>query len=470
MTLRKDFLWGGSVSAMQTEGAVAEGGKGLSNYDVKPVKEGDADWKVAIDFYHRYKEDIALFAELGMNVYRFSLYWSRVIPDGEGEVNEEGLQFYENVIDEMIAHNIEPFLCINHFDMPQALVEKYGGWHNRHFVAAWEKLVKVVVERFAHKVKYWIPFNEQNVFLALGSDLLWAMASGKPLSEGDILASDRQAVAAVHHSHLASAILRKHLKRVNPQAKRGCMVTFAPVYPRDCDPETVRKAAMLEEMYSHFCLDVMIHGEYSEGMKTMFAKYGCTPVFEDGDEKLLKENTADFISFSYYATSVVSKDTPDENNPFALSKSLLAMVFGKQEKNPYLEVTQWGWTIDPIGIRTALNTLYRRYRKPLIILECGLGIKEELNENNTVEDDYRIDFLRRHIEEMKKAVVLDGVDLRGFLTWGPIDILSSQGEMRKRYGFIYVNRTDTDLKDLARYKKKSFGWYRHVIDTNGEEL
>jgi len=469
--LPKNFLWGGSVSNMQTEGAHDEGGRGLSDYDVRPVKTGHSDWKVAIDFYHRYKEDIKLFSELGLNSYRFSICWSRVIPDGEGDVNEEGLQFYEDVIDEMIANGIEPFICVNHFELPLALVEKYGGWQHRGMVEAWKKFTKVLVDRFAHKVKYWVPFNEQNVFQALGSPIVIKALSGEKYEVDDIHASDQIATAVVHNTHLASAWLRKYLNECGHDVHKGGMVTYPPTYPLDCHPEAIYRAKKLEEVFSHFTIEVMVRGAYSSEYVSNLKKYGLTIPWQPGDKELLKENTADFLAFSYYATAVASKDVGEDTNPFTMTKSLLGMAVGSSDMaNPYLKATEWGWTIDPMGLRTALTTLYRRYQIPIIILECGIGVEEEIDENLTVEDDYRISYFQEHIASMKKAVEEDGVDLRGFLTWGPIDILSSQAEMRKRYGFIFVNRTDDDLRDLNRYKKKSFPWFRKVIDSNGEDL
>lgn len=471
MSLPTDFLWGGSVSNMQTEGAYDKGGRGLSDYDMRPVNEGRSDWKVAIDFYHHYKEDIKLLSDLGLNTYRFSISWSRVIPDGEGDINEEGLKFYENVIDELLKYDIEPFICVNHFELPLALVQKYGGWKNRQMIEAWKKFVKVLVDRFGHKVKYWMPFNEQNVFQSLFSPIIAKGRNGEKITAEELYHSDNEAIYVVHHANIAGAWLRKYLKESKHDVQNGGMITYPVLSAYDCHPETVFKAKKAEEFFSLFASDVMVHGEYSREYLKNLEKYNLIIPFEDGDIELLQDNTVDFLGFSYYGSSVIKKEGDFETNPFGMTKMLFELALGSEKmKNPYLEATEWGWTIDGTGLRTALNNLYRRYRIPIMILECGIGVNEELNEAQTVEDDYRISYFRDHIEPMKDAVEIDGVDLRGFLTWGPIDILSSGADMNKRYGFIFVNRTNEDIRDLKRYKKKSFTWFRQVIDSNGENL
>ncbi len=460
--LKKDFLWGGSVSSMQTEGAWDIDGKGLSNYDVKEVKKGNSDWKNAIDFYHRYKDDIKLFAEMGISGYRFSISWPRVMPGGGTKINEKGLDFYENVVDEMLANHIEPIICMHHYDVPQELVEQYGGWWSKEFVEAFKHYTEAVVNRLGKKVKYWFPFNEQNALMSASYVYPMDHMSSKEI--------DEKSIQAVHNGNVAGAYLRYYVKKVNPDAMAGGMIHYAPYYPIDCNPDTVNKTKRIQEMYEYSLLDVMALGEYSSETLLAWERYNIMPDMTEDELKLIKENTVEFIGFSYYVSRVISENTSEETNPEELTKLLWAMMSGQMEKNPYLTQTDWEWTIDEKGLRTSLIDMYRRYKKPLIVLECGLGVVEELNIENTVEDDYRIDYLRNHIQEVKKAVEIDGVDCLGFLTWGPIDILSSKGEMKKRYGFIYVDRDEEDLKDMKRYKKKSFNWYQNVIATNGEEL
>lgn len=453
---KKDFMWGGSVSSMQTEGAWDEDGKGMTVYDINTSKTG-SDWKVAIDFYHRYKEDIALFAEMGFNAYRFSVSWARIIPDGEGEINEKGLQFYEKVIDEMLRNGIEPIVCLYHFDMPLKLQKKYGGWVGRETVEAFKKYADAIVKRFGKRVKYYIPFNEQNASAAIVQ-----MRLPKETSE-----QERMQVGAngMHHQFLAAAALCHIVREHAPHAQVGGMVNFLPAYPATCKPEDVLAARNVERFYNYQTLDVLTNGEYPDDLLKQWERDGVSSPIMSGDEEYLSELKVDFISHSYYMSTMVSADKDIKN----LSQ-LLQNVLGSPIKNPYLEASEWGWTIDPIGLRTTVKELYDRYHLPVFTIECGIGLDEKLNDEGTIEDDYRIEYFRDHIEQLKLAVLEDGVDLMGILTWGPIDILSSQGEMRKRYGFIYVNRTETELLDLARSKKKSFSWFRDVIASNGEKL
>ena len=459
--LRKDFLWGGSVSAMQTEGAWNEGGKGLSVYDVMPVREGLSDWKDGIDFYHRYQEDIDLFAGMGFNAYRFSLSWSRIFPEGEGKVNEEGLAFYDKVVDAMLEKGIEPIICLYHFDTPLAIQKKYGGWISRETARAFIEYAETVVRHFAGRVKYFIPMNEQNAGVFVG--LMYSGILGKEKDPDKI----RQASAMVmHHMMLASAGTAKAVHQFAPEAKVGGMVNFTTYYPATCKPEDILAAKKAARVYEFQVLDTFANGEYPEDLWQQWRKTNSTPPMEKGDLKLIKEGRMDFIAHSYYVSAVVdaSMDVSD------IGRLLMQIVEGKGKKNPYLETTEWGWTIDPNGLRVCLNEIYRECHLPVYTIECGIGVNETPDENGYVDDEYRIEYFRSHLKAMKAAVEEDGVDLRAFLTWGPIDILSSQGDMNKRYGFIYVNRTNKDLKDMKRTKKKSYEWFRHVIETNGEDL
>ncbi|MDF2485445.1 MAG: 6-phospho-beta-glucosidase [Herbinix sp.] len=452
----KDFLWGGSVSSMQTEGAWAEGGKGLTVYDVQKTTKSGADWKVAIDFYHRYREDIALFADMGFNSYRFSLSWARILPDGEGEINETGLEFYENVIDELLKYNIEPVVCLYHFDMPLSLMNKYGGWKGRETLAAFQKYAETVIQRFGTRVKYYIPFNEQNAAAMLS---LFQLPSDA--SERD---KKKLQASCMHHMFLASASVWHLARQYAPHAKVGGMVNYMPIYPASCKPEDIFAAQKADRSYNQQTLEVFAHGEYPTDLLNEWGKAGIAPMIQPGDMVYLSKAKMDFLAHSYYQSLTVQADEEGDG------ATILMRAFQNPPKNDYLRQTQWGWSIDPVGLRLTVKELYNRYHLPVFTIECGIGVDELLNEENTIDDDYRIDYFRSHLEQLKLAVTEDGVELMGFLTWGPIDILSSQGEMKKRYGFIYVNRTDTDLMDLARYKKKSYDWFKSVIASNGEAL
>ncbi len=457
---RNDFLWGGSVSCMQTEGAWNEGGKGLSVYDVMPVKEGHSDWKTAIDFYHRYKEDIALFAGMGFNCYRFSISWSRVFPNGEGEINEEGLAFYDKVVDELIANGIEPMICLFHFDTPLALMKKYGGWMGRGTAEAFKVYAETIVRHFAGRVKYYVPINEQNV-----ASLVAGMHSGL-LKLGDMKKAKKALDQISHHMFLASASVAEAVKKYDPAAKVGGMVNFMSFYPATCKPEDVMAAKKAARAFEMRTLDVFAYGAYPEDQLLDWEKTQGRPEMCEGDLEYIKENTMDFIAHSYYVSAMVDAETMGDDAMAAL----VGAMSGKAPGNPYLKKSEWGWTIDPVGLRVAVNEIYRACRLPVYCIECGIGVAEEADENGYIDDQYRIEYMREHLAALKEAVEQDGVDLRGFLSWGPIDILSSQGEMKKRYGFIYVNRTDEDLRDLKRTPKKSYNWFKRVIETNGEEL
>lgn len=453
---KNGFMWGGSVSSMQTEGAWNEGGKGPTVYDVITNKCG-SDWKVAIDFYHRYKEDIALFEGMGFNAYRFSVSWARIIPDGDGEINEEGLRFYENIIDEMLAHGIEPVVCLYHFDMPLALQEKYNGWVGRETLSGFKKYAEAIIKRFGERVKYYIPFNEQNACAAIAQMRL----------PKDTAHAERAKIGAAvyHHQFMASAAVWHLAREYSPDAKVGGMVNFSPAYPETCKPEDILAAQQANRIYNFEALDVFSSGEYPPDLLERWRMQGAAPPILEGDLEYLSKAKMDFIAHSYYQSIIVNGDKKIKS-----IEDLLLLAFSDPIKNPYLSASEWGWTIDPVGLRLSVKEIYDRYHLPVFTIECGIGVDEKLNEENTVEDDYRVEYFREHIEQLKLAVSEDGVDLMGFLTWGPIDILSSQGEMRKRYGFIYVNRTDTEILDLNRYKKKSYNWFGKVIASNGETL
>ncbi len=472
MGLRKDFLWGGATAANQLEGAYNEGGRGLANVDLIPVGEDRRDVvigkrkmfefddehfypaKHAIDFYHRYKEDIALFAEMGFTTYRMSIAWSRIFPVGDEELpNEEGLKFYEDVFKECHKYNIEPLVTITHFDCPMGLVEKYGSWRNRKLVTFYERLCNVIFNRYKGLVKYWLTFNEINV-------ILHAPFMGGGLYVGDDENPEQSKYQAIHHELIASAVATKIAHEVDPNNKVGCMLAAGMYYPLTCKPEDVFEAHE-KNRENYFFIDVQSRGYYPNYALKKFEREGINIVKEAGDDELLKKYTVDFVSFSYYQTRCATVDKAElaEGNIFASAK------------NPYLKSSEWGWQIDGLGLRTTLNALYERYQKPLFIVENGLGAVDIPDENGYVEDDYRIDYMREHIKHMIDAVDLDGVDLMGYTMWGPIDLVSAgTGEMKKRYGFIYVDRDNYGNGTLKRTKKKSFNWYKKVIASNGQDL
>jgi len=474
MPLPKNFLWGGATAANQLEGAYLEDGKGLSNVDVIPFGErrfpvmAGKDTKFdltdpagypsheAIDFYHRYKEDIALMAEMGFTAFRMSIAWSRIYPTGEEvEPNEKGLKFYENVFDELIKYGIEPVVTIDHFDVPQALVEKYGSWRSREMVDLFVKYATTLFVRYKGKVKYWMTFNEINMLMHLPF-----MGAGVFFKEGDHKLQVKYQSA--HHLLVASATVTKIAHEIDPNNQIGCMLAGGMTYPYSCAPEDVRMA-QVKNRESYFFIDVQSRGEYPNYVKRELEREGIVLAMKDGDLETLKNHPVDYIAFSYYSSRVAS-GTPDA------SSNTAGNVF-KSVKNPHLKSSEWGWQIDPIGLRTTMNELYDRYQKPLFIVENGLGAVDTPLEDGTINDDYRIDYLREHVREMVKAVEEDGVELLGYTPWGCIDLVSaSTGEMKKRYGFIYVNKDDQGNGDLSRSRKKSFFWYKKVIASNGKEL
>ncbi|EOI06348.1 6-phospho-beta-glucosidase [Enterococcus moraviensis ATCC BAA-383] len=474
MGFRTDFLWGGATAANQCEGGYNEGGRGLANVDLAPVgpdrfpvitgekkmfafdEEHFYPAQNAIDMYHRYKEDIALFGEMGFKTYRLSIAWSRIFPLGdETEPNEEGLKFYEDLFKECRKHNIEPLVTITHFDCPMHLVEKYGAWRSREMVGFYENLCNVIFNRYKGLVKYWLTFNEINMILHAPF-----MGAGLYFEEGEN--KEQVKYQAAHHELLASAIATKIAHEVDPENQVGCMLAAGTNYAYTCKPEDVW-AARKADRENFFFIDVQSRGEYPAYALKELEREGIQLPIEDGDLDLLKAHTVDFISFSYYSSRVQSTDP-------AINEKTAGNIFASV-KNPYLEASEWGWQIDPLGLRTTMNDLYDRYQKPLFIVENGLGAVDVPDENGQVIDDYRIDYLAAHIQAMKDAVELDGVDLLGYTTWGCIDLVSAgTGEMKKRYGFIYVDRDNEGNGTLKRSKKKSFDWYKKVIATNGEDL
>lgn len=461
------FLWGGAVAANQLEGAYNEDGKGLSVQDVTPkglfgpVTEAptpDNMKLVGIDFYHRYKEDIKLFAEMGFKVFRTSIAWSRIFPKGdEAEPNEKGLQFYDDLFDECLKYGIEPLVTLSHYETPLHLSKEYDGWVNRKLVDFYKRYVTTVFKRYKGKVKYWLTFNEINSILEA------PFMSGGIYTPKDKL-SKQDLYQAVHHELVASASAVKLCHEIDPEAEIGCMILSMPTYPLTPNPDDVVKVMEFEHR-NYFFGDVHARGVYPGYMKRFFRENGIEIKFEPGDEEILR-HTVDFISFSYYMSVC---QTADPEKLAAGEGNILGGV-----PNPYLKSSEWGWQIDPQGLRIVLNAFYDRYQKPLFIVENGLGAVDELIVNEagekTVEDDYRIQYLNDHLVQVAEAIA-DGVEVMGYTTWGCIDLVSaSTAQPKKRYGFIYVDRHDDGSGTLERYRKKSFYWYKEVIATNGSSL
>lgn len=470
------FKWGGATAANQMEGGFHEGNKGLNIADVLPggkerlklLSEPGFNFEIdhatytypnheGIDFYHRYKEDIALFAEMGFKAFRMSIAWTRIFPNGdELEPNEEGLAFYDRVFDELHKHGIEPVVTISHYEMPVNLVKQYGGWRSREVVAFFERYVTAIFTRYQDKVKNWMTFNEINSGL-----IMPIMGLGFSIqSEEDRYKPTFQ---AFHHQFVASALAVKIGKQLIPDAQIGCMIIYAPVYAWDSNPENVLYAGLEERMFNYFCADVQVRGAYPAFAKKYFEKHGIELDIEEGDLELIKDNTVDYIGFSYYMSRTEKKEKSAEE------KAQGNILHGV--KNPFLKASDWGWEIDPTGLRISLNKLYDRYEVPLFVVENGLGAYDVVEEDGSINDDYRIDYLREHIRAMRDAINEDGVEMMGYTSWGCIDLVSaSTGEMSKRYGYIYVDKHDDGTGTLERSRKKSFFWYKNVIGTNGAEL
>ena len=452
----KDFYWGGSVSSFQTEGAYDEGGKGVSIYDVRPMNPDFSDWKVAIDGYHRYKEDVALLKGMGFNFYRFSICWSRIIPNGDDEINEEGVQFYNHLIDELLAAGIEQMITLVHFDMPYKLVKEYNGFASRKVVDLFDRYARVCMERFGDRVKHWMTFNEQNLHA-----MMLRVSNAEEIPAGVSVAKHLYQVN--HNVFIAHCKATKALRELVPDAKMCGMNAVTHYYPASSTPKNNLFTQLAHNYMNDFHCDVFTYGKYPEYMVSYLTNRGWMPDFAPEDEELLKY-TVDYIAFSYYRSNTLTEGEFDYTRPYH------EIVQEHTIKNPHLEATEWGWEKDAIGMRWVMNDLYNRSHLPLFILENGMGAREELNENDTVEDDYRIEYHRNHIQEMKNAMFEEGVPCLGYVTWGPTDIPSSSCEIAKRYGFVYVNRTEKDLKDLRRVPKKSYKWMYQVCSTNGENL
>ncbi|MCT1905230.1 6-phospho-beta-glucosidase [Oceanobacillus sojae] len=465
--LSKNFLWGGAVAANQYEGAWNEAGKGISVTDVmtngsvsepRKITEGIIDGEYypnhqAIDFYHHYQDDIKLFAELGFKCFRLSIAWARIFPNGdENEPNEEGLAYYDAVFDECLKYGIEPVVTLSHFEMPFALASKYGGWRNRKMIDFFVRYATTCFERYKDKVEYWMTFNEINNLIDIDNPFNGWTGAGVLYKENED--TEETMFQISHYQFVASAQAVLEAKRINKDFQIGCMLHFGPIYPYSCKPEDVMASVKAMDRRFFFS-DVHVRGKYPSYIKKLWERKEFNLDMTEEDLQVIKHGAVDYIGFSYYKSTTAQFDSTQD---FV------------EIPNPNVPKSDWGWAIDPIGLRYILNVVYERYELPMFIVENGFGAYDQFN-NGEINDDYRINYLQDHIIEMKKAIELDGVEVMGYTPWAAIDIVSaSTGELAKRYGFIYVDFDDNGLGSGKRYKKMSFYWYKDVIDSNAECL
>lgn len=451
---KKDFLWSASTSAYQVEGAYNEDGKGLSVQDVKEVFPGTPDFKVSSDHYHRFKEDVKLFSELGLKAYRFSIAWTRILPNGYGKINQEEIKFYSDLIDELLKYGIEPIITMYHFDLPYEL-DKQGGWENRDIVDHFENYAKILFENYSDRVKYFLTINEQNMMI-IHSDVIDGGSDNKNLyiKNHNMLLAQAKAMILAHEHY--------------PNIKIGPAPNIAVVYPKSDSPEDNLASQYCNIIRNWLYLDAAVYGRYNHIAVKYIKDKGYNFDIDPKDMEILKKAKPDFIAFNYYNTFTVASANSEQNDD-GFDIKLIEKGYYKTVKNSNLKMTEFGWEVDPLGFEITLNEIYSRYQLPLIITENGLGAYDKLESDLTVHDPYRINYLREHIESMKRAVE-SGVDVFGYSPWSAIDLISTHQGFEKRYGFIYVNRDNFDLKDLARIKKDSFYWYQKVINTNGNDL
>lgn len=455
------FLWGASTSAYQLEGGWDADGRGPSVIDTRTeFPPGTSDYRVASDHYHQFREDVALFAELGLKAYRFSVSWSRVIPDGDGEPSEAGLAFYGVLVDELLAAGIEPVLTMYHFDLPQALQDK-GGWSSRATIDAFARYAQLLYAELGTKVRYWLTINEQNTMILHGKAL--------GILPPGVADPQRELYQQNHHMLVAQSRAMRLAHEMMPQAKIGPAPNIACIYPASSDPADIVAAADFAAVRNWLYLDAAVRGEYNTLAWTYLSERGWAPAMADGDLAELAAGRPDFIAFNYYTSHTVGAPRGDGSDVGGTGdQHLLVGEEGvyRGVTNPHLGTNEFGWEVDPVGFRTTFREIYDRYRLPLLVTENGLGAFDVLEPDGTVHDPYRIAYLADHIEQMQWAVT-DGVEVLGYCPWSAIDLVSTHQGVAKRYGFIYVDRDETDLKDLRRVRKDSFGWYHGVILKNG---
>lgn len=474
MSFPKKFLWGGATAANQIEGGINEDGRGLANVDLMPfgdqryaVGSGALNPKevnegtfypshVAVEHFHNYKEDISLLAEMGFTTYRMSIAWTRIFPKGnELEPNKKGIEYYRNIFKECIKYGIEPLVTINHFDTPMYLVDTIGGWRNREMVNHYLRLAEVLFKEFKGMVKYWITFNEINMILHFPF-----VAAGLTFSSEEN--KEQVTYTSVYHQLLASSLATEMAHKIDSKNLIGCMMAAGAYYPKTCSPNDVW-ASIKSDRENFMFIDVQVRGEIPSYMKKILKRSNIKLPIQELDLEIIKKNTVDFVSFSYYSSRVASAN-PDLNNKTESN------IFSS-EVNPYLLKSDWGWEIDPLGFRITINQLYDRYQLPLFVVENGLGATDVVDEKGKINDTYRMNYLSEHIKAMKDAIELDGIDILGYTSWGCIDSISNgTGEMEKRYGYIYIDRDNKGNGSLKRIRKESFYWYKKVIESNGETL
>ena len=459
----KHFFWGASTSAYQVEGASLEDGKGPSCQDVKSVPEGTSDLKACADHYHHYKEDIALMAEMGFKSYRFSISWSRILPEGTGQVNPKGIEFYSNLIDECRKYNIEPIVTMFHFDMPDALDQR-GSWSNRESVEWFLEFARVLFENYGDRVKYWLTINEQNMLTLAGPTI------GTLFIPEGCTNLMKEIYQQNHHQLVAQAKALELCHQMLPEAKIGPAPNISLVYAATCKPEDVLASQNYNAIRNWLYLDVAVYGVYNHLAWAYLEAHDACPVFSGGDSETLKNAHPDCIGFNYYTTTTAEADDGLAETEAAADQQSAGGERGiyRGYHNPYLMKTEFGWEIDPIGFRATIRELYSRYHLPLLVTENGLGAYDQL-EDGKIHDPYRIHYLREHIAQIQLAIT-DGAEMLGYNPWSAVDLISTHEGMKKRYGFIYVDRDEFDLKTLKRYRKDSFFWYKKVIASNGENL
>ncbi len=467
------FLWGSASAAYQVEGAWDADGKGPSVWDVFTKQEGTtfkgSNGDVAVDHYHRYKEDIALMAEQGLKAYRFSVAWSRIYPAGRGEANERGLAFYDDLINELIAHGIEPVLTLYHWDLPQALMDEYGGWESRRIIEDFNHYAVTLFKRYGDRVKYWVSLNEQNYFVSYGYETGLHPPGVR----------DRKRMYEVNHiANLANATVIRSFREIVPGGLIGPSFAYKPYYPVNSAPANMLAYENSEELNNYFWMDIYAWGRYPAAAWTYLEENGLAPAIHDGDFELLASAKPDFMGVNYYRTTTVEQyglqqrlELGHKNTTGAKGSTKPTGIPGmyKTTANPHVETTNWDWDIDPQGLRVGLRRIASRYRLPVFITENGLGEFDKLEDGDVIHDDYRIDYLRRHISAIQDAIT-DGVEVIGYCSWSFTDLLSWLNGYQKRYGFVYVDRDETDAKELRRIKKDSFYWYKQVIASHGEQL
>ena len=460
----ENFFWGASSSAYQVEGAALEDGKGPSCQDVKEIPEGTSDLSVSVDHYHRYKEDIALMAEMGFKSYRFSISWSRILPDGTGAVNPQGIAFYNNLIDECLKYGIEPIVTMFHFDMPAALDER-GSWSKRESIDWFAEFATVLFENFGDRVKYWLTINEQNMLTLVGP-----IIGTLHVPEGTTNLT-KEIYQQNHHQLVAQAKAMQICHQMLPQAKIGPAPNIALVYAASSKPEDVIASQNFNAIRNWLYLDAAVYGVYNNLVWSYLEENDATPEVTEEDLAIMKAAKPDFLGINYYNTATVEASTEEDQAGVVGDQQSRRTIPGiaRSVSNPNLVKTEFGWEIDPVGFRSTVREIYSRYRLPILITENGLGAYDSLTEDGKVHDPYRIDYLRHHIEQIHLAIT-DGVEMMGYNPWSAIDLISTHEGIKKRYGFIYVDRDDFDLKTLKRYRKDSFYWYKKVIASNGQDL